>query len=198
MRANSARPPGGHKRSRGFTLIEMMVVVVLIGLIATAIVLTPSFLGGRDSELEKEGDRAYNLLNYVRDKAQLQTHEFGLLCNDTMYEFLTFDPRRSVWRSVDEDDVLRLRKLPDGLKLRLVVEGRPVILKTAEDQAREDKNKDKDQREKDRVPHIMLFSNGDLTPFELTLERPDAGRSISMGSTDAGKIEEQPLKETTR
>ncbi len=198
MRPPSARHPGGHKRSRGFTLIEMMVVVVLIGLIATAIVLSPSFMGGRDSELEKEGDRAYNLLNYARDKAQLQTHEFGLFCNDSMYEFLTFDPRRAVWRSVDEDDVLRQRKLPDGLKVRLYVEGRQIILKTAEDQAREEKSKDKDQREKDRVPHIMLFSNGDLTPFQLTFEREGAGRSISMASNDEGKIEEQPLKETTR
>jgi type II secretion system protein H len=175
----------------------MMVVVFLIGLIAAAIVLTPSF-GGRDSELEKESERAYNLLNYVRDKAQLQTHEFGLFCNDTMYEFLTFDPRRSIWRSVDEDDVLRQRKLPDGLKLRLIVEGRQIVLKSVQDQAREDSRKDKDQREKDRVPHIMLFSNGDLTPFQLTLEREGAGRSITMASTDDGKIEERPLQELPR
>jgi general secretion pathway protein H len=197
MRPNSARHPGGHRQSRGFTLIELMVVVFLIGLIAAAVVLTPSF-GGRDAELEKEGERAYNLLTYVRDKAQLQTHEFGLFLSDTTYQFLTFDPRRSVWRSVDEDDVLRQRQLPDGLKLRLVVEGRQVILKSAQEQAREDAKKDKDQREKDRVPHIMLFSNGDLTPFQLTLEREGAGRSITMASTDDGKIEEQPLQETAR
>jgi hypothetical protein len=174
-----------------------MVVILIIGLVTVAIVLTPNF-GGKDSELQKEGERAFNLLNYVRDKAQLQTHEFGLFCNDTMYEFLTFDPRRSIWRSVDEDDVLRQRKLPEGLRLRLTVEGRQVILKSLQDQAREDKNKDKDQRERDRVPHIMLFSNGDLTPFELTFEREGAGRSISMSSTDDGKIEEQDMKELPR
>ena len=174
-----------------------MVVLFLIGLIAAAIVLTPSF-AGRDSELEKESERAYNLLNYARDKAQLQTHEFGLFCNDSVYEFLTFDPRRSVWRTVDEDDILRQRQLPEGLKLRLVVEGRQVVLKTAQDQAREDSKKNKDQIEKDRVPHIMLFSNGDLTPFQLTLEREGAGRSITMASTDDGKIEKQDLKELPR
>ena len=197
MRPNSARHPGSLCAARGFTLIELMVVILIIGLITVTIVLTPSF-GGKDSELQKEGERAFNLMNYARDKAQLQTHEFGLFCNDTMYEFLTYDPRRSVWRSVDEDDVLRQRKLPTGLRLRLVVEGRQVILKSLQDQAREDKNKDKDQRERDRVPHIMLFSNGDLTPFELTFEREGAGRSISMASTDDGKIEEQDMKELPR
>jgi type II secretion system protein H len=174
-----------------------MVVILIIGLVTAAILLTPSF-GGRDAELEKEGERAYNLLNYVREKAQLQTHEFGLFCNDTVYEFLTFDPRRSVWRSVDEDDVLRQRELPAGLRLRLVVEGRQVVLKTAQDQAREDSKKDKDQIEKERVPHIMLFSNGDLTPFQLTFERDGAGRSVTMASTDDGKIEKEDLKELPR
>jgi general secretion pathway protein H len=196
-RTSSARYAGVHRRSGGFTLIELMVVVLIIGLVATTVVLSVG-VTGRDNELETEGERAYSLLNYVRDKAQLQTREFGLFCNDTVYEFVTFDPRRSVWRAVDEDDSLRQRKLPAGLKLRLVVEGREVVLKRVEDQAREDQLKDKDKKEKDRVPHVMLFSNGDLTPFALTLEREGEGRSITMASNDQGKIEEQPLKEAPK
>jgi general secretion pathway protein H len=197
MRASSAPHTSGHKRSGGFTLIELMVVVLIIGLVAATVVLSVG-VTGRDTELEREGERAFALLNYVREKAQVQTREFGLFCNDSMYEFVTFDPRRSVWRSVDEDDALRQRTLPEGLKLRLVIEGREVVLKRAEDQAREDALKDKDKKERDRIPHIMLFSNGDLTPFALTLERADAGRSITMASNDQGTIEEQPLKEAPR
>ncbi len=173
-----------------------MVVVLIIGLVAATVVLSVG-VTGRDTELEKEGERTFALLNYVREKAELQTREFGLFCNDGAYEFLTFDPRKSIWRSVEEDDALRRREIPSGLKLRLVVEGRPVILKSPEDQARDEKSKTKEEREKALIPHVMLFSNGDLTPFALTLEREDAGRSITLQSNDQGKIEELALKEVS-
>ncbi|MEP7247889.1 MAG: type II secretion system minor pseudopilin GspH, partial [Gammaproteobacteria bacterium] len=174
-----------------------MVVVVIVGLVAATIVLSVGTTG-RDSELEKESERAAALLNYAREKSELQTREFGLALNDSVYEFLTYDPRKSIWRSVDEDEALRKRELPVGLKVRLVVEGRPVILKSAADEEREYRNKDKDKRDKDRLPQIILFSNGDLTPFELTLERDGTTRSVTVATNDKGQIEAQDLKEVTR
>jgi type II secretory pathway pseudopilin PulG len=104
-----------------------MVVVVIIGIMAAGIVISVG-ITGRDSVLEKESDRAFALIKYAREKAELQTREFGLYCGDHDYQFLTFDPRKNIWRPVDEDDSLRLRNLPEGLKLRLVVEGREVVL----------------------------------------------------------------------
>ena len=41
----------------------------------------------------------------------------------------------------------------------------------------------------------MLFSNGDLTPFELTLQRKDEERSVTLASNDEGEIEAQPMQE---
>lgn len=178
------------KTARGFTLIEVMVVVLIIGMVAATIVLSVG-VTGRDRELEKESERAFALLNYAREKAELETHEFGLFCDERGYEFLTYDPRKSIWRSVDEDDALRARPLPEGLKLRLLVEGRPIVLKRPEPK----KARDKDEEDKDRVPHVMIFSNGDLTPFRLTLEREAASRSITLASNEQGQIEAEPLQE---
>ncbi|HEU4627029.1 MAG TPA: type II secretion system minor pseudopilin GspH [Steroidobacteraceae bacterium] len=189
-----ARPRSG---ASGFTLIELLVVVLIIGITAATIVLSVG-ITGRDSELEKESDRLNALLNYAREKAELTSSEFGLYLHDNDYEFLRYDGRKALWRSVDEDDALRLRELPAGLTLRLTVEGRPVVLKRAGAEKKPTTDEERDKRDKERVPHVMIFSNGDLTPFTLTVEREDAGRSITMASNDQGKIEAQPLVEPNR
>jgi general secretion pathway protein H len=195
---NSATQRGAERKTqRGFTLIELLVVVLIIGLMAATVVLSVGATSGRDSELEKESERAFALMNYVREKAELQTHEFGLYCNDGSYEFLTFDPRKSLWRRVEEDDALRNRELPAGVRMRLFVEGRPVVLKSLAELQRETEAQ-REKREKERVPHVMIFSNGDLTPFQLVLEREGTTRSVTMASHDDGKIQLDELKEAPR
>ena len=185
-------------RERGFTLIEMMVVVLIIGLMAAGIVLSVG-VTGRDTELERESERAFQLIKYAREKAELQTREFGLYCGDHDYQFVTFDPRKQIWRPVDEDEALRARRLPEGLRLRLVIEGREVVLKAPDEKAKEKKSKEELEKElRAFQPHIMLFSNGDLTSFALTLERDQPVRSVTIASTDKGAVEAGKLIEGNR
>jgi len=192
MASSSVRPAQPERSIRGFTLIELMVVVLIIGLLAAGTVISVG-ITGRDSELEKESERAFSLVKYAREKAELQTREFGLYCGEHGYEFLTFDPRKSIWRSVDEDESLRQRKLPDGLSLRLVVEGRQIVLRGTDDSKKTEAQLEKQARE--RVPHIIIFSNGDLTPFKLTVERDDPLRSVTIASNDEGAIESADMVE---
>ena len=175
--------PGVRRRqpATGFTLVEILVVVAIIGLISAAILLSVS-LTGRDRELEKESDRLLALFTYAREQAELQTREYGVLFQDDGYEFLAYDTRRALWRGVFEDDSLGARKLPDGLGVKLTIDARPVVLTRPSDA-------------KDKTPQVMIFSNGDLTSFSATLERDGGRRSVTLTQDDKGQVIEQPMVE---
>ena len=178
------RPACAHPAGAGFTLIEILVVVAIIGLMSAVVLLSFS-LTGRDRELEKESDRLLALFTYVREQAELQTREYGVLFQDDGYEFLTYDMRRAAWRSVFEDDALSARRLPEGLDLRLIVDGRPVVLTRPKDAT-------------DKTPQVMVFSNGDLTSFEATLERDNGLRTVTLKPDDKGQISKGEMVEVSR
>src|SRR5689334_23186 len=111
----------------GFTLVELMIVVFIVGLMAAIAIVTIS--GSRhDEELVKEAERLDALFDYVREQAELQTRDYGLLVSRTGYSFVVFDVIADQWRPADEDDALRERKFPDGILPTVVVEGRTIIL----------------------------------------------------------------------
>jgi general secretion pathway protein H len=168
----------------GFTLIEILVVVLIIAVISAGMLLSVS-LTGRDRELEKEGDRLLALFTYAREQAELQTREYGVMFQDDGYEFLAYDARRGAWLSVADDDALDARRLPDGLGVKLVVDARPVVLSRPKDAS-------------DKTPQVMIFSNGDLTSFAATLERDGGVRSLTLTEDDQGEVIEQPMVETKR
>ena len=118
-----------HSRSRGFTLIEMMIVVFIIGIITAGVLLSVN-LTGRDRELEKESDRLLTLVNYTREQAEMQTRDYGIVVHDDGYQFVAYDARRGLWREVYEDDALHVRMLPSGLDFKLLVDARPVVLQS--------------------------------------------------------------------
>jgi general secretion pathway protein H len=156
-------------------------VLVIIGLLVTGVVIAESFIG-RDSELDTESERFVTLVGYAREQAELQTREFGLWIEDDGYEFLGFDPRRGIWQSVDADEALRARELPEGLAVSLLIEGRPVVLR-------------RPPKLEERIPHVMLFSNGDTTPFVLTLARSGSKERAVIESDETGAVKLREAEE---
>jgi general secretion pathway protein H len=155
---------GRKQRHSGFTLLELLVVLVVVGVMVSMAVLSFGVLG-RDRQAEDESRRFWTVLKQAREEAELQVEDIGIFVSTGAYEYLRFDSRKNEWQPIEGDELYVQRELPAGLRFRLRLESREVVLKPGLPQ-----RGDKDENKK-YPPHVMVLSSGDVSPFELEIER---------------------------
>lgn len=201
MRPPPLDAPRDTARSRGFTLMEVLVVIVIIGVIVSAATISFGVLGG-DREVEDETRRFWALLQQAREEAELQSVDIGVYIAASSYEFLRLDQRKNLWVPITGDALYMPRELPDGLRFRAWLEAREIILKPRLPDRDEKDEEDEEDAEKARLlqspsanpngrqdnpPQILVLSNGDIMPFELQIERDSAEalwRVVSLPDND--------------
>jgi general secretion pathway protein H len=87
----------GSNKSAGFTLVEMMVVLAIVGLM-TAVVAVNMPASGDD--LVREGERLAARLGAARDNAILRNRETAAIIDANGYSFSERDGK--AWRPLDE------------------------------------------------------------------------------------------------
>jgi general secretion pathway protein H len=173
---------------RGFTLIEILVVVIIIATISSIALLSLNLIGD-DRELDTERKRLATLLEVAQDEAVMQGREFGVEILRTGYRFVEFDPLTSQWSEILYDDLYRLRKLPDGMELELYVEDKRIML-DADPKVFEPPKDDEISMEVDNyMPHLLVFSSGEMTAYEIRLRRDANDQELVMRGDILGDIE---------
>ena len=152
--ARSAAGWGHLKTARGFTLLEILVVIVIIGVMATLAVLS---IGNRtlDDRMAVEARRLQELLVLAGDEAVLQGLELGFIQTPEGYAFLTLKDGK--WTALEDAGPLRSRALAEPFYLQLQIDGRRVTPVDTGDEKTELK------------PQVVLLSSGDATEFVLDL-----------------------------
>ncbi|HEY6641928.1 type II secretion system minor pseudopilin GspH [Povalibacter sp.] len=164
----------------GFTLLEILVVMIIIGVIVSAATLSMGVLG-RDRESEDQMQRIWAVLKQAREETELQGLDLGMFVWATGYEFLRYDGREKRWLPIEDDRLFAPRALPEGLRFRMWVESREIVLKPGPVD-RSDKVQDAKW-----LPQVFILSSGDIMPFDLALERdsqPAIWRVLSQPDTD--------------
>lgn len=160
--------------SKGFTLLEILVVIFVIAVFTTSVMLATG-LTPKDTRLRDQAQRLVALIELAQEEALIQGRDLGLRIEPQAYEFYVFDELRQQWQAVPADDVLKPRGLEDDMRFYLMVEGREVVLgaereEQRSDNSRQDPGADGQTQAQAVIPQIMLLGSGDLVPFELTLE----------------------------
>lgn len=172
----------------GFTLIEIMVVLVIVGIIVAIALLSLGTLGD-NRNLETEARRLSTLIQMANDDATIQGRDFGLEVMQTGYRFVEFDPYLNQWFEVTDDDFMRERALEEGSEFELIIEERRLLLQE-EARETEDEDDDEDSRDltDDYLPHILILSSGDTSPFELRIIRQSDKSEVTLTMTAAGEL----------
>ena len=111
------------RRSRGFTLIEVLVVLMIMGLLIGLV----SVVVGPDDRglLRLEADRLAQLLDSATSEARLTGRGIAWTAEETGYRFWRAGDD-ATWSEIEDVDLLRARSLPQGMKITaLQVENTP-------------------------------------------------------------------------
>lgn len=134
----------------GFTLIEILVVLIIVGLLAALAVF--NMVGSsQQRELESQVRDLYLLMQTASEQAVLNNLELGLLFEEDGYRFVAFQDESGEWKPPAER-MYRKRTLPEWLTVTQYVENDAPRLTSAEDELR---------------PDLVFFSSGETTPFEI-------------------------------
>jgi general secretion pathway protein H len=174
--------------SSAFTLIELLVVVVIIAVISAVALLSIGILGD-DRDLQREARRLSSLIELANDEAAIQGRDYGLEIMESGYRFVEFDPLLNQWYEVIGDDFLRPRQIKEGLEFELTIEGHRLLLD--ESAAETERDQDDTDLTDDYIPHILIMSSGDVSPFELRLLRPNDRAALTLTMSLAGELEIQ-------
>lgn len=187
-------------RSRAFTLIELLVVLVIIAVISAVAFLSLGIVGD-DRKLQTEARRLSTLIELANDEAAILGRDYGLELAETGYRFVEFDPLLNRWYELIGDDLLRPRKIEEGMVFDLFLEGRRVLLEYELQNIEPLEIDDEDTQEgaqrrgsdtdltDDYAPHVLIMSSGDVSPFELQILRLADRTSLTLIMSLAGELE---------
>lgn len=170
-----ATPHRFQSASGGFTLVEILVVMVIVGIILTFAVLSVGDRAALDT-LDTESRRLEQLFKLAQEDAELKGYEIGFRLLDTRYEFLAVNPEGH-WTAFSEG-MFRARKLTAPLIYRLWVEGRAVP--PAQDPV--------GRAENPIQPQILLLSSGEATAFALQISAPGTEQRYRVEADALGRI----------
>ena len=182
LRVNQAIKFSG-KLERGFTLLELLVVVMIIGILATFAIVS---IGNRalDDRLEVESKRLEQILKLASEEAETKGIELGFRYTKEQYEFLATD-KDGLWAPYTDAGPLRPREIPAPFYLELSIEDRPVP--PAEDAT--------DNKNQKIEPQIMLLSSGEITAFGLAIKAENYSPYYQLKADTLGKFSRSRIEE---
>ena len=168
-----------HRRGAGFTLLELLLVVTIIGILASVVMLGATDVG-RQRTIRAEAERLVLAVELARDESRLRNAVWGLRVDGGTYRFLAYDEAGDEWHDVERRE-FSSDATEDNVEFQVgqVLESSEDVLEPAWNP--EGRGGDTAQRatgvvEDDEapVPDVVIYPGGEMTPFKIVVSGGDA------------------------
>jgi len=174
-------------RQRGFTLIEMMVVLVVIGIMVGTMVLSIN-TDNIEEHMEIEMNRLNALVTLAQEESILQGQVMALAISENKYRFEIRDIENEKWVAMTDDRVFRERTVVPGAHLVLVIEEQEQETKKDFKLALSEDREDTEQVEDDDFQRLTIEPSGDMFPFELIIRKDDESVEYKLVLGEDGEL----------
>jgi general secretion pathway protein H len=164
--------PGVCGRQAGFTLLEIMLVVVLVSITVTFVNLKLNPDPARI--VEREGERVAALIGQLREESILRGRLMAVEFDEgtQRYGFAVVDSGE--WKSLESVELFRSRSFQAPVKASLAITGAPT----------EREDSEQEEGRSDGRHRIVVDPVGDITPFEMTLDAQGNTAIVSLNAFD--------------
>ncbi|WP_017444450.1 type II secretion system minor pseudopilin GspH [Gayadomonas joobiniege] len=188
-----------HKKyQHGFTLLEVMLVMVLLAVMVSSISLSFDLRSPYD-KVKDEARRFQAAFQLASDYALLNSFQLGLVVDKATYQFVAFDGDN--WQTLEDDKSLSKHELSQEIELSLTMQQIDWLSDQQQDEGifsvagSNEEDSDTGQDNKDKIiPQVYLFSSGEYIPSEFSLTFTwvgDSEQTLFFEVTGAGGF---PLK----
>lgn len=177
---------------RGFTLLEILLVLVLLSLSAVAVISTLPSTNKDDAK--QYAMSLYQRLQLSNEEAILSGKDFGLRVDEKKSHLVFLSMEDKGWQPLESKKMASQLQLPEGLSLQFELGGN-----TWKNDDRlfkpgslfdDDKFADEGEQKKQLPPQVFILSSGELTPFVLSihLNQQDAEQGWRVVVKENGEI----------
>lgn len=162
--------PRALTRQAGFTLLELLVVIVLVSVLMGTVVL--GFTGAdTEQRLKASAEQLAYSIELARQYALQRNREWGLYVEPDTIQFSEFDPEQESWVEQAGRPFGNI-PLVENVELRVEAEGLEGLT----------------EAERQNLPKVILFSSGEVTPFTLFLEPEWDTRAWEVSSDGVARV----------
>jgi general secretion pathway protein H len=164
-------------RARGFTLIEILVVMVIISVVGGIALL--SIHHNENTRYDRLARELANRLTLAQEQAMLQPTILGLTLDETHFQFYEYrrdtKTNKDHWEPIESPE-LGSHPLPDDIKLTVKVRNK--VLPTGNYGA----------------PALIISTSGDIIPFTILIGKPGSAPRYQVVGSAEGTITSGPIQ----